>query len=56
MISFDTTAIQTLLTYIAFGCTMLNHAIRVIAGLYTFKGCALIPILCWMWAQNQSSW
>src|SRR5260370_28724652 len=48
MNSFDT-AIQTFLTHIAFSSDLLNHAIRVIAGLYTFKGLVLIPILWWMW-------
>ncbi|MFM0275005.1 phosphatase PAP2 family protein [Paraburkholderia aspalathi] len=45
---FDT-AIQTFLTRVALSSTMLNHAIRVIAGLYTFKGFVLIPILWWIW-------
>src|SRR5260370_26994817 len=48
MNSFDT-AIQTFLTHIAFSSDLLNPAIRVIAGLYTFKGLVLIPILWWMW-------
>jgi membrane-associated phospholipid phosphatase len=48
MNSFDT-AIQTSLTHIAFSSIMLNHAIRVIAGLYTFKGFVLVPILWWIW-------
>jgi membrane-associated phospholipid phosphatase len=48
MNSFDT-AIQTFLTHIAFSSDLPNHAIRVIAGLYTFKGLVLIPILWWMW-------
>jgi undecaprenyl-diphosphatase len=48
MDSFDT-AIQTFLTHIAFSSIMLNHAIRVIAGLYTFKGFVLVPILWWIW-------
>lgn len=30
---------------------LLNHAIRVIAGLYTFKGFLLIPLLLWIWFQ-----
>ncbi|WP_028212466.1 phosphatase PAP2 family protein [Paraburkholderia mimosarum] len=30
---------------------LLNHAIRVMAGLYTFKGYFLIPLLCWIWFQ-----
>lgn len=29
--------------------SLLNHAIRVIAGLYTFKGFLLIPLLWWIW-------
>src|SRR5258708_15726689 len=45
---FDT-SIQTFLTRFALSSTVLNHAIRVIAGLYTFKGFVLIPILWWMW-------
>jgi len=48
MNSFDT-AIQTFLTHIAFSSDLLNHAIRVIAGLYTSKGLVLIPVLWWMW-------
>ena len=48
MNDFDTT-IQTFLTHITFGLLM-NHAIRVIAGLYTFKGFVLIPV-CWLWFQ-----
>ncbi|AIO30029.1 TPA: phosphatase PAP2 family protein [Burkholderia cepacia] len=49
MNNFDTT-IQTFLTHITFG-PLMNHAIRVIAGLYTFKGFVLIPVLCWLWFQ-----
>jgi membrane-associated phospholipid phosphatase len=45
---FDT-AIQTFLTRIALGCATLNHAIRIIADLYTFKGLVLMPILWWIW-------
>ncbi|SDB90392.1 phosphatase PAP2 family protein [Paraburkholderia lycopersici] len=30
---------------------LLNHAIRVMAGLYTFKGYLLIPLLWWIWFQ-----
>ncbi|WP_321785128.1 phosphatase PAP2 family protein [Paraburkholderia sp. J94] len=28
---------------------LMNHAIRTIAGLYTFKGFLLIPLLLWIW-------
>lgn len=45
---FDT-AIQTYLTHTASGCIAFNHAIRVIADLYTFKGLVLIPVLWWIW-------
>ncbi|HEY4801710.1 MAG TPA: phosphatase PAP2 family protein [Paraburkholderia sp.] len=30
---------------------LINHAIRVMVGLYTFKGYFLIPLLCWIWFQ-----
>lgn len=30
---------------------LADHAIRVIAGLYTFKGFLLIPLLWWIWFQ-----
>lgn len=49
MNDFDTT-IQIFLTHVTFG-PLMNHAIRVIAGLYTFKGFVLIPVLCWLWFQ-----
>ncbi|MGF6776671.1 phosphatase PAP2 family protein [Paraburkholderia sp. GAS334] len=49
MNSFDT-AIQIFLTQIELS-SVLNHAIRVIAGLYTFKGFVLVPILWWIWFQ-----
>ncbi|KWH29097.1 phosphatase PAP2 family protein [Burkholderia stagnalis] len=49
MNNFDTT-IQLYLTQITLS-PLLNHAIRVIAGLYTFKGFVLVPILCWLWFQ-----
>lgn len=29
--------------------SQVNHAIRTIAGLYTFKGFLLIPLLWWIW-------
>jgi undecaprenyl-diphosphatase len=45
---FDT-EIQIFLTHNALSSAMLNHAIRVIAGLYTFKGFVLIPVLWWIW-------
>ncbi|ASW01693.1 phosphatase PAP2 family protein [Paraburkholderia aromaticivorans] len=48
MNSFDV-AIQSFLTHTAFSSNLINHAIRVFAGLYTFKGLVLIPILWWMW-------
>ncbi|MCX4151401.1 MULTISPECIES: phosphatase PAP2 family protein [Paraburkholderia] len=48
MNSFDT-AILAFLTHNAFSSDLINHAIRVIADLYTFKGLVLIPILWWMW-------
>jgi len=51
MNSFDT-AIQTFLTHISFSSIMLNHAIRVLAGLYTFKGFVLVPILWWIWFKS----
>lgn len=31
--------------------SIADHAIRVIAGLYTFKGFLLIPLLWWIWFQ-----
>ncbi|PFH19098.1 MULTISPECIES: phosphatase PAP2 family protein [Burkholderia] len=49
MNNFDTT-IQIFLTRITLS-PLMNHAIRVIAGLYTFKGFVLIPVLCWLWFQ-----
>lgn len=49
MNSFDT-AIQTFLTQIELS-PLMNHAIRVIAGLYTFKGFILVPLLWWIWFQ-----
>ncbi|KVO25658.1 phosphatase PAP2 family protein [Burkholderia ubonensis] len=49
MNSFDT-AIQLFLTRITLS-PLLNHAIRVVAGLYTFKGFVLVPVLCWLWFQ-----
>ncbi|AOK21202.1 phosphoesterase [Burkholderia cepacia] len=49
MNSFDT-AIQFYLTRITLS-PLMNHAIRVIAGLYTFKGFVLVPVLCWLWFQ-----
>jgi undecaprenyl-diphosphatase len=49
MNSFDT-AILGFLTQIQLP-PLANHAIRVIAGLYTFKGFLLIPLLWWMWFQ-----
>ncbi|MFL9897069.1 phosphatase PAP2 family protein [Paraburkholderia fungorum] len=45
---FDT-AIQTFLTHNALSSATLNHAIRLIAGLYTFKGFVLVPVLWWIW-------
>ncbi|TDQ97473.1 phosphatase PAP2 family protein [Paraburkholderia silvatlantica] len=30
---------------------LLNHAIRVMVGLYTFKGYFLIPLIWWIWFQ-----
>ncbi|MCP3711837.1 phosphatase PAP2 family protein [Paraburkholderia sp. CNPSo 3274] len=30
---------------------LLNHAIRVMVGLYTFKGYFLIPLIGWIWFQ-----
>jgi len=37
---------------------LLDHAIRVIAGLYTFKGFLLIPLLWWIWFEpgERSEW
>ncbi|RQS68465.1 phosphatase PAP2 family protein [Burkholderia sp. Bp8963] len=56
MNNFDT-SIQLFLTHITFS-PLLNHAIRVVAGLYTFKGFVLIPVLCWLWFQPgpRSEW
>ncbi|SIT47085.1 Phosphoesterase PA-phosphatase related protein [Paraburkholderia ribeironis] len=48
MNSFDT-AVQIFLTHNALHSVALNHAIRVIAGQFTFKGLVLIPVLWWMW-------
>ncbi|MEX3957243.1 phosphatase PAP2 family protein [Trinickia sp. EG282A] len=50
MNGFDT-AILTFLTQHEFDSAVLNHAIRVMAGLYTFKGFVLIPVLWWIWFQ-----
>lgn len=47
MTSFDT-VILGFLTQIHLA-PLLNHTIRVIAGLYTFKGFLLIPLLWWIW-------
>ncbi|MEX3857579.1 phosphatase PAP2 family protein [Paraburkholderia sp. BR10923] len=47
---FDT-AIQTFLTHMALNCATLNHAIRIIADLYTFKGLVLMPALWWIWCK-----
>ncbi|CAN7663194.1 phosphatase PAP2 family protein [Trinickia sp. LjRoot230] len=57
MTDFDT-IIQTFLTEHAFHSELLNHAVRVIAGLYTFKGLVLIPILWWIWFKpsDRSEW
>ncbi|HTH60211.1 MAG TPA: phosphatase PAP2 family protein [Paraburkholderia sp.] len=49
MNSFDT-AILGLLTQIHFP-PLVEHALRVVAGLYTFKGFLLIPLLWWIWFQ-----
>jgi membrane-associated phospholipid phosphatase len=49
MNSFDT-VIETFLTRPNFG-PLLNHAIRAVADLYSFKGLVLIPILWWIWFQ-----
>ncbi|MEM5318109.1 phosphatase PAP2 family protein [Paraburkholderia sp. JHI869] len=37
---------------------LLNHAIRVMVGLYTFKGYFLIPLIWWIWFQpgEQREW
>jgi undecaprenyl-diphosphatase len=48
MNTFDT-AILAFLTHNAFSSDLINHAIRVIADLYSPKGLVLIPILWWMW-------
>lgn len=45
---FDT-AIQTYMTQHAVHWVLFNHAVRVVAGLYTFKGFVLIPMLWWIW-------
>jgi hypothetical protein len=47
MTSFDT-VILGFLTQIHLP-PLLDHAIRVIAGLYTSKGFQLIPLLWWIW-------
>lgn len=49
MNSLDT-VIETLLTNLSFGF-LLDHAIRAVADLYTFKGLVLIPVLWWIWFQ-----
>ncbi|WP_179404727.1 phosphatase PAP2 family protein [Burkholderia guangdongensis] len=56
MNNFDT-VIQTFLTQITFP-PLVDHAIRVIAGLYTFKGFLLVPMLWWFWFQpnERSEW
>lgn len=53
MNGFDT-AIQSFLTQHAFASVLLNHAVRVVAGLYTFKGFVLIPMLWWLWFKPQA--
>ncbi|QGZ59139.1 phosphatase PAP2 family protein [Paraburkholderia acidiphila] len=49
MNSFDTVILEAL-TRIDLP-PLLNHAIRVMAGLYTFKGYCLIPLIVWIWFQ-----
>lgn len=56
MNAFDS-VILTFLTQIHLA-PIADHAIRVIAGLYTFKGFLLIPLLWWIWFQpgEHSGW
>ncbi|QGZ59047.1 phosphatase PAP2 family protein [Paraburkholderia acidiphila] len=49
MNSFDTVILGAL-TQLQFS-PQVNHAIVVIADLYTFKGYLLIPLLWWIWVQ-----
>lgn len=53
MNAFDS-VILTFLTQIHLA-PLADHAIRVIAGLYTFKGFLLIPLLWWIWFQPGES-
>lgn len=57
MNGFDT-AILIFLTRHEFHSVVLNHAIRVVAGLYTFKGFVLVPVLWWIWFQpgHRAEW
>ncbi|ANB71532.1 phosphatase PAP2 family protein [Paraburkholderia phytofirmans] len=48
MNGFDLT-ILTFLTHGAFSTPFVNSAIKAIAGMYTFKGLLLVPILWWIW-------
>ncbi|HEX7935477.1 MAG TPA: phosphatase PAP2 family protein [Paraburkholderia sp.] len=52
MNSFDT-SIETFLASFNF-CTLCNHAVQVIADMYTFKGLVLIPVLWWIWFHSTS--
>lgn len=49
MNNFDA-VIQTFLTHVTLS-PLIDHGIRVVAGLYTFKGFLLIPMLWWFWFQ-----
>lgn len=42
-------SILTFLNHDAFRAPLVNSAIRAIAGMYTFKGLLLVPVLWWIW-------
>lgn len=46
-VAFVNLQIRKFLTKLSFGF-LLNHAIRAVADLYTFKGLVLIPVLWWI--------
>ncbi|MEX3764536.1 phosphatase PAP2 family protein [Paraburkholderia phenoliruptrix] len=50
MNSFDT-SIETFFSGFS-SCLLCNHAVRAIAGMYSFKGLMLIPVLWWIWFQS----
>ncbi|WP_345817161.1 phosphatase PAP2 family protein (plasmid) [Paraburkholderia sp. PREW-6R] len=49
--------IETFFSHAAWG-GLLDHIVKAVADLYTFKGLVLIPILWWIWFQpgERSNW